>query len=144
MSFYAPQFRSLVRRILSAYKVESESAVSLLLGTCAQESGFGTYLRQMGGGPARGVYQMEQLTFDDLKNRFGERFHLNTWHFPEIEWDLEKATMMARIKYLSIPEKLPGPDDIPALARYWKKWYNTPLGVGTEEEFIFNYRKYLS
>jgi len=25
----------------------------------------------------------------------------------------------------------------------WKKYYNTPLGAGTVEEFIENYKKYV-
>lgn len=51
------------------------------------------------------------------------------------------ATGMARLHYLRVPEKLPRDSDIPALAAYWKKYYNTRLGKGTEEEFIKNFNR---
>lgn len=40
----------------------SENAVALLMGTAAHESKMGTYLVQMGDGPAKGFFQVEQAT----------------------------------------------------------------------------------
>ena len=36
------------------------------------------------------------------------------------------------------------PNDIPALAALWKRVYNTPLGAGTEAEFIDDYQRYVT
>lgn len=143
MAFNSHQFRDLVERTLQERNLYSESAVNLLLGTMAQESCFGSYLKQLGNGPALSIFQMEELTFDDLQNRFGKKFPwMKEWKFEEIEWDLKKAILMCRIKYYSIPGPLPPADNLRSLAAYWKKWYNTPLGAGTVQEFIDNYYKY--
>ena len=143
MSYDKTQFRALLNRILPP-KLHSESAIELLLGTAAQESAFGTYLRQFGKGPARGAFQMEGMTFGDLVNRYSDEFpEINNWKFEELEWDLRKAAIMARIKYYSCPGRLPLSNDLVGMARYWKRWYNTPLGCGTIEEFIENYLRYV-
>jgi hypothetical protein len=136
----------------------SESAENLLLGTAAQESLMGTYLVQLGGGPALGIYQMEPATEKDCWDNFilhrnelrlimndistnttnGELFE------SELTWNLVYATAMARIKYYRDPEPLPAADDIPGLAAYWKRVFNTNLGKGTEAEFIDNYHTYVT
>lgn len=46
------------------------------------------------------------------------------------------ACAMSRILYRRIPHPLPRPDDIEALAAYWKKWYNTEKGKGTIEHYL--------
>lgn len=147
MSFHAGQFRSLIERVLTEFdpKLASEAAVNLLLGTAAQESRFGTYLRQLGGGPALGAFQMEPATYDDLRERYRK-------HYPvlminggaaSLEWNLKIAIVMARMKYRDDPHALPAADDLPGLAATWKRVYNTPLGKGTEAEFIENYQKFV-
>jgi len=144
MSYDKHQFRSLISRLLPP-TLHSENAIELLLATAAQESAFGTYLRQFGNGPARGVYQMEGATFGDLINRFSNKFPIiKDWKFEELEWDLQKATIMSRIKYYSCPGALPSSEDIMAMARYWKQWYNTPRGAGTVDEFVENYMRYVA
>ncbi len=130
----------------------SESAVRLLLGTFAQESttkgGAITYLKQKGGGPALGIYQMEPNTYMDIRSRYlkdrpvircyVERY--DPYGIPvNILTDLALATIMARLKYYMVPEPLPKPDDITGLAQYWKKYYNTPEGAGTTNEFAHKY-----
>ena len=57
MSFNSDQFESVIRDALESFDgviPVSDSAVFLLMGTAAQESSFGTYMRQLNG-PARGV-----------------------------------------------------------------------------------------
>ena len=43
---------------------------------------------------------------------------------------------MARLIYFRVPEELPANDDVIAQAKYWKKYYNTVLGSGTESGYI--------
>jgi hypothetical protein len=62
--------------------------------------------------------------------------------FEELEYNLKFAILFCRLKYLSVPEKLPKFDDVFALAHYWKKYYNTFLGSGKISEFISNYELY--
>jgi hypothetical protein len=50
------------------------------------------------------------------------------------------AICMCRVKYFQVKEGLPS--DLEGWARYWKKYYNTPLGKGTEEDFIRDYKEY--
>ena len=144
-------------RGLEAYSPEmnTPAATKLLLGTAVVESGLGYYLRQLEHGPARGVYQMEPATYDDIwdnfiharpslkkifQDRFGENVHNN---FTNLAGDLYLATTMARVHYFRNPEKLPPAHQVKDLARYWKMYYNTHLGKGTVKDFITNYQKYL-
>ena len=145
MSFDKNQFRDLIEHVLGDYPdLVSESAVQLLLGTAAQESGFGTYLRQLGGGPAIGVFQMEPKTFLWLREHYrhkypeiAERLH------GELEWDIRLGILMARLRYRIVPTPLPPAHHLGALAAYWKESYNTVHGAGTVEQFIANYRKFV-
>ena len=56
------QFREeVVRPVLQDLKMYSPVAENLIMGTAAQESGF-TYIKQLGGGPALGMFQVEPAT----------------------------------------------------------------------------------
>lgn len=131
----------------------SESAVNLLLGTAAQESHLGYFLKQIKG-PALGIYQIEPATLHDIYSNWltykkeisGKLTELGVIKLSaesNLIGNLYYATAMARIHYYRVPEALPDADDIECLARYWKQHYNTPQGRGTEEEFIHNYKKYV-
>jgi len=144
MAFDPKQFRSLIERVIEEVGMRSPAAVNLLLGTAAQESRFGTYLRQLDGGPAVGPFQCEPATFQDLQERFQ---NVQRWMIgrsaEEMEWDIRLAILVCRLKYRSIPAALPAHDDLPGLAGYWKRYYNTAKGKGTIEEFMRNYRRYV-
>lgn len=146
MSFNKNQFRKLIDFVLGDYpELASESAIQLLLGTAAQESNFGTYLRQLGGGPAMGVFQMEPKTFRWLQDKYKKEYPkiVNGRIVTDLEWDLRLAILMARLRYRIVPAKLPYGYDVKGLAMYWKEHYNTPLGAGTVEQFVSNYRKFV-
>lgn len=149
MSFNKNQFRDLIDRTLALHPdLVSESAVRLLLGTAAHESHFGTFLRQRGGGPALGVFQMEPATFNWLRDKFVIHSkdscpELAGREAEELEWDLQLSILMARLRYRAVSAPLPEARSVQALAAYWKQHYNTPLGAGTVEEFQENYKKYV-
>ena len=69
----------------------SESAVNLLLGTALVESGL-KYIKQIGGGPALGVYQIEPATLHDLYKNYlvrkpkNERFLNEIVNWRTSEW----------------------------------------------------------
>jgi hypothetical protein len=143
MSYHLAHYRSLTERTLKEIGLFSIEAVELILGTTAKESDFGKYLKQLGNGPALGALQIERPTFNDLKQRFGNRFpSIQSFCFEQLEWDLKASIVIARIKYFSCPG--PIPKDLMGQAQYWKRYYNTYLGSGTVEEYLESYRRYVA
>lgn len=129
----------------------SEAAVQLLALTGAAESGF-EFRRQRADyrdgqwsfGPARGIYQMEDDTFDDvcryLQSPVGveERGPVQLFMPPDgrftADWlcfDDALATAMARIKFWMDPVPLPAASDFDGLWRYYKRVWNTRHGAAT-------------
>jgi len=144
-----------IRPIITHLNMWSASAENLLLGTAAQESHMGTYLRQWDAGPARGIYQIEPDTHDDIwRNYLKFRKALKAkvtsmraeWSTPidQLMTNLAYTTAMARLVYRRVPTALPEENDIEGLAGYWKEHYNTSKGKGTEEEFVENYKRFIS
>src|SRR3990172_909619 len=149
------QFRSLViRPALMTIQLHSESAENLLLGTALVESGL-RYLRQLGGGAARGIYQMEPATHDDhwqiflirtpeLRSRLESLMFSGLEPLDQLACNLAYATAMTRVHYLRVQHPLPLASDLQGLAAYWKRWYNTPAGKGTEARFIEVYEEHVT
>ena len=144
--------KSLIASVLKELNLHSDNAVNLLIGTAAQESHLGRYRKQLGGGPALGIFQMEPATFDDIvKNylrykpelaaRIERVARISRFKAEDLENTSLLATCMARVHYLRVREAIPS--DLEGWARYWKRYYNTPLGKGTEEEFIANYKRFV-
>lgn len=144
MSYNAQQFQDFIERTLEELDpaLNSPVAVKLLMGTAAQESHLGTYLRQVKG-PAVGAFQIEKATFDDIRDRFKDKYPVlaGREHW-ELEWDLRLGVIIARLKYRSDPQPLPA-DNIGEIAATWKRVYNTVMGSGTISEFVTNYRRYV-
>lgn len=154
MAFDKNQIEDLTRRTLAHFSFDSDSAVNLVLGTIAQESKFGTYLRQLGKGPALGICQMEPATLNDiwenylkykpdLVQKIKEVTGCSGPDLSALEADLRYAIIMARIHYRRVKAPLPDSNDVGGLAAYWKEHYNTIKGAGSVEEFVKNYKKYV-
>ena len=137
----------------------SPAARLLLLGTSAIESGCGYYIKQKGGGPALGMWQMESNTHDDIFancdamqdiNRDISKFKFRilgltpSYNFDEdfeaVSSDLidspKYACAMARLKYSMDSNPLPEITgkmivDERAFYEYYKKIYNTSFGAST-------------
>lgn len=154
------QLRDLTRRVLTDIGLWSESAENLLMGTFAQESGCGRYIRQLRRGPALGIGQMEPVTHDDIWFNYLAHKSGRLWFeifnaayvvggfptFPDagqLEWNLAYAICMTRIHYLRVPDPLPAADDVSGMAMYWKWHYNTRLGRGTEAAFLESWNTHL-
>lgn len=135
--------------------MNTPSAENLLVGTALQESSL-TYLRQLGGGPALGVMQVEPNTHDDVWSNFldfrndlagvvkglsaGATSGTNAAN--QLTWNLGYSVAIARVIYWRIPDALPAADDIQGLGQFWKDHYNTAGGAGTAEEWVANYQRY--
>ena len=151
VAFNKDQFKSLVERVLSYIGKHSEDSVNLLLGTCAQESQFGTYIKQVKG-PALGVFQIEPFTLidnwenylvyhDELSYRIKQCCGVGESDMFAAESNLAYQICMARVCYLRKPGAIP--IDLKNQAEYWKKNYNTYKGKGTVAEYINNYNLYV-
>jgi hypothetical protein len=128
----------------------SPAAEELLLGTALQESRL-MFLRQLGPGPARGVFQMEPATHDDIwKNYLAYRQELamkvgrlgHQMTADAMMTDMLYAAAMCRVHYLRVPARLPEQGDYEGQAAYWKEFYNTFEGAGTEEEYLDSWNSY--
>jgi len=148
----------IIRPTLESINSWSPVAEALLLGTAAQESHFKYYV-QLGGGPALGIYQMEPATFRDIWDNYLKyrpvlnaraRMWAHTSNVPgatrpdpeEMVWNLRFATVMCRMHYMRVPSPLPEKISPVQLGRYWKQFYNTPLGKGTVDEFAKNWHRF--
>ncbi len=138
-----------IRPTLERLRLHSPAAEKLLLGTAIAESTVGgeTFLRQMGTGPALGIYQIEPGTNADVWQHYlsfrpllaGRVLCFSAGAYAREEqlvWNLAYATAIARLVYRRAPEPLPAPGDVVAIAAYWKRHFNTRRGKGTVEGFI--------
>lgn len=144
--------KNLITETLTELDLYSDDARDLLLGTCAQESAFGKYRKQLGGGPALGIFQMEPNTFNDIVNNYLkykpelrqkvlEVASTNDFRAAELVNNDKLACAMARVHYLRVPKAIP--HGLEEQAAYYKQYYNTPLGAATVDEYIKNYHKYV-
>jgi len=154
MALDKKQLKDLIETVLNLLGMHSDAAVNLLLGTAAQESHLGTYIKQIGDGPALGIFQMEPATEKDIwdnyiyfrpetENLVGDIAHVATPDSLHLQGNIIYQTVMARLHYRRKSESFPLADDELGLAAYWKNHYNTLKGKGTVEEFVYNYRKYV-
>lgn len=148
-SYTKDQLRKLIIRKTKEIGLFSDNAVELLMGTCAQESCLGKYRKQSGGGPALGIFQMEPATFKDiyyhvlrfqsfLLQKIKRAANVNELQPKDLIYNDNLAICMARVHYYRFKETIP--DNLAGWAYYWKKYYNTPAGKGSEENFIKNYQ----
>jgi len=125
-------------------RMNSRAAELLLSGTAYAESRVGqSGLQQHPGGPALGVFQMEarggSSTFEWLWRDFLSTSRRHGWRehiadgcglvVEDITADrlvdhLVFAGCLARLRYWVVPSALPSAEDRPALAAYWRKFYN--------------------
>ncbi len=149
------QLRELIiRPALQIIEKHSLAAENLLVGTAIIESNAGDFVKQVQG-PALGIYQCEPATYKAITNWLLRMDNIRIRKsclsacyldiLPPVEmliYNLRWATIICRIHYYRFDEPLPNADDISGLARYYKKYYNTPKGASTVEKFEALYRKY--
>ena len=134
-------------------KYYSNNAVNLIYNTGLVESNY-KYLMQLGKPIARGFFQMEGDTAIDICKNYlchrpkllteiEEACFLNHYVLPTADKkDLEFllttniafSVIMCRMHYRRVPKPLP--KTLKEQAFYWKTYYNTIYGKGTQEKFI--------
>ena len=124
----------------------SKAASQLILGTAIHESLL-KHRRQMGGGPARGLFQMEPATHNDIwdnylkyRQKIADQVQAlkstpGADGVAELEYNDNYAAAMCRVHYYRAPGALPAFDDLDKMAAYWKQYYNTSAGKGTVEKY---------
>lgn len=143
MSINVKDVDKLIKNVLLEIGYYSDNAYQLLRLTCAQESHYGTYLYQIGGGPARGLFQMEPRTEMWLWNKFPDLLEeYDSSSRQDLIGNIPYQIVAARCYYLVWREPLPEASDHVGLAKYWKKYWNSIKGKGTVEEAVVNYRKF--
>lgn len=151
-------------------RLYTESAVNLLLGTAAQESDGGYYLKQSPTGPGLGPYSMEggdHGTHRSLWQHYLSRpskehlreiilglvpessvhHHPDGWVYvddKELIGNLPYATAMARLKYWPAKKPLPDANDIPALGEYWNTVFNANEKYGTVADFVDSWKTFIA
>ncbi len=132
-----------IRPTLELIGLDSVPAQMILLGTAAIESDFCNRC-QIGGGPASGLFGMEEATHHDCwVNWLNARPDLARTIialcppdvgaiFSQLEFNDAYACAMARVKY----EREPGaiPDDVDGQAAYYVRFYNAG-GKSTVEKY---------
>ena len=132
--FNKNQFIEIVKNVLTTMNdvlpgLYSDEAVTLLVLTCAQESGGGYYFKQIKG-PARGFFQMEPETEDWIlkwlqannKVLYNAVISLTIGDsdFPSMIYSIAYQIAMCRMRYYLAPGKIP--TDINGIAGYWKQY----------------------
>ena len=131
----------LVRETLTDIKAHSDRAELATLMIIAHESGGGRARKQVGGGPARGLIQMEPPTFNSTI-KFGEKaaeflrragFDPAVVQCADLEFNDRLSVVMARARLAMDPAPLPStPAD---MAVYLKRVWNGP-GKATPEKYL--------
>jgi len=136
----------IIRPTIIPFRMGGKPAEVLLLGTALKESHL-TYLKQLGGGPAMGPYQMEPFTDIDiwetylryrpeLKRKVADLLIPTMARKDQLQGNLYYATIMARLKYRRVRQALPLANDLEGMAQYHKDHYNTSAGKTVAKKSI--------
>ncbi len=136
---------NIVDHVLKELDMYSQDAFDLVMRTGMQESRF-KYLEQLGGGPARGFFQVELDTANDIwynylvfKESIRDKMKalglpMGPWDDPTVMGNIALQVALCRLHYRRF--KSPIPSTIEEQAEYWKLLYNTAGGKGKPEEFV--------
>lgn len=127
----------------------------LVMGTACHESDGLRYIHQLGKGPALSLWQVEPATALDALDRAPLRCSAvmvelaGGTAYPggiisQLPGNLYLGAAMCRLVYYLKPFPLSALEDghPGALARAWKRFYNSPLGAGKESQFLTNWDRY--
>jgi len=130
----------------------SSDAEEILLMIACHESTLGRNLRQIGGGPGRGLFQVEPRTMRDNYTNFIDARKDLARQIRQVSGvgnpDEEQLTynpifgaIMARIWLYRRPGALPPAHDIQAMAEYAREHYNTTAGAASAEKYLTDYHR---
>ena len=123
----------------------ADTAVTFMLEIANVESKAGTYWDKTKYA-GMGICQVDKIGFEDTVNRttpkvkekvldqFGVDIDAMNWE--ELRHSPFLSLLICRLFILLRPGKIPA--TVTGRATYWKKFYNTSKGKGTEEHYIMN------
>jgi hypothetical protein len=152
---FSPQaMRNIIRIALqpitaTKHPLYSPEAEEILMMISAHESTLGKNLKQIGGGPGRGVCQVEVPTMDDnwqhflsgrreLAQQIGEVSGCGYPSVDHLTYNPLYNILMARLWLYRRPGRLPAAHDVVGMAAYAKAEYNI-TGAATEEQYMQDY-----
>lgn len=140
----------IVRPTLKHLGMHSEASERLVWITGIAESRY-LYVKQVRG-PALSWWQIEPKTsdwlwFDYLQRRSDLKDRVEDFAAPhpitgQLTWNAALACALCRVRYWTVPEKLPDAEDADGMGAYWKDHYNSAGGAGDPEKFAALYRQY--
>ena len=118
----------------------------------SHESQMGRWLRQIGGGPARGVFQIEPETmhdnyvnFIDLHPSLAAEIRAVTGcdmpSLDQLQFNPLYGAIHARLKLDRSPGAIPSEHQL--MAEYLKQYYNSPDGAATPGDYLSAYQKFV-
>jgi hypothetical protein len=157
---FRPEYlRDIIRLSTRTINRWSPNSEEIQMMIAAHESYLGLHLKQIGGGPARGLYGMEFGVDSKGKDRTERDIWRSYLSFKpgivaqikalggpsgpdelHLTYNYVYATIMCRIKLLQCPGPLPAADNIPAMAKYADDFYNGG-GKASPEKYINDYRR---
>jgi hypothetical protein len=149
--FRPDRLRELIRFSLRPINKWSEEAEELIIMIAAHESYLGLHLKQIGGGPARGLYGIELATEKDIWRSYlaykpGLVAQIKSMGGPNgpdelhLTYNYIYATIMCRVKLLQCPGPLPAADNLPAMGKYADDFYNAG-GKASPDKYINDYKR---
>lgn len=132
-------------------KANTPASCQFMLAVCAQESNLGLYFKQVGGGPARGPWQIEPATYDDLYANFIRHEDELLAAMPKIRGDnpnplitnLIYSCVIARLCVYRYPEPMPEVDDVRGMYELYKRRFNSLDGAATTSQWLTNWDRYV-
>ncbi|MGL6121993.1 MAG: hypothetical protein ACRC1W_02995 [Shewanella sp.] len=124
----------------------NKCAAALLVETAAAETLLGEYRDPTERGAGTGLTQVDESTFDWLKQKFAnnktatkalkDNFNitLSRVNYLELELSPLLAFIFCRLRYRVVTDGIPATRQ--GRAKYWKDHYNSSAGKGTAEEYI--------
>lgn len=140
------QFKEICSGYLKNWALYSPECVELLAMLCAHESLGGKFRRQIGGGPARGLFGMEAETHNSIWDN-SDKIKPNAIKFgikreeSKVENNDEYAIFVAR-HYLMMDTK-PLPKTPNEMAKYAKSYWNR-TGDATPEKYLNDYNSWIA
>jgi hypothetical protein len=116
------------------------NAALLLAETCSIESDYGNNFLTGDVGimqfTTTGFKQVQQYTNQARKNIVKQTWNIDIDKISliDLQYSPLKSVIFARLYYLTMPCAIPS--SIAERAAYWKKYYNSVLGAGTEAQYI--------
>ena len=140
------EIKEIIEWTLNKMNMYSDDAAAMIYRTGMAETGY-KHLKQMGGGPAIGFFQIEPATMNDVIDNYVSyrpqiKTDLYALGFDDKDAEMRVMSSIAlqvafcRLCYRRDSKAIPKLENIKAQAEYWKRVYNTKLGKGTVKHFL--------